>query len=723
MRRSVLAGASVSVLVAASLHAAPAAAQETTETFSYGERYDSVQIDEYGNGSTIYSVNINAEIGGEQITIAGLSRYFISYDQSEVEQAVPGTYGYMYQNVPVTVEAWSDPELAESGYEIIDVFTEDSYSFAIFDIVTVQSTSGDGPDAVVPVGNRGQCSNDGLSGSTNFANFDGAFAACEGAEDYLSIAPGTINVNTHATTIYQDIYYHFESVDDGYTDIYLVTPLATSTASSGTMATTVASTTVIRNDSYATQFTGVAGGETLFDETADGSLGDAGVQLALADLTRPLGRGFDGAPAVVVWSAPVLAGNEIELLSTSTQTETDTQTYEVVTVNQTLGGAVFIGDLGACTSTGTSGTTTGAAPTGSFAECEGGVSYVLGPGETNTNTHTTSVSETTVSTLVTEDWLTTEAYVLTGTPVFVGPIHSAVRDALFDGSGGFARQQVDALAARGGLGFALWADLFTGKATRDADAAGAGSEHATDGVAGGVSLRLSGIASLGVAVSHESVDSELTGLPERADLGHTQLGVAAELSPGAWRLAITVGRGWGNIDTERGSGAIGGVSRASYDASTWFATAEAGPEIGFGPVTLRPLAGLEWSRAELGAFAESGGIALAGGDDSTTRLAATLGAQVASRWNLPGGPGIGLWTDLRGGQVLDGKHRNRAVVFAADPDEALRVTSAGEAGTYAEARAGVSLFLAGFGLHLGGEARTGSGDDDWRATVGVSAAF
>ena len=35
----------------------------------------------------------------------------------------------------------------------------------------------------------------------------------------------------------------------------------------------------------------------------------------------------------------------------------------------------------------------------------------------------------------------------------------------------------------------------------------------------------------------------------------------------------------------------------------------------------------------------------------------------------------------------------------------------------------MSLFLAGFGLHLGGEARTGSGDDDWRATAGVSAAF
>ncbi len=288
------------------------------------------------------------------------------------------------------------------------------------------------------------------------------------------------------------------------------------------------------------------------------------------------------------------------------------------------------------------------------------------------------MTETTVNTLVTENWLNTDAYRLTGTPVLVGQIHSAVRDALFDEASGFARQHSDALAARGGLGFALWADVFTGKATREGDSAGPGSRHSADGIAGGVSFRLSGIASLGVAVSHESTDSALAGLPESADLSHTQLGVAAELSPGIWRLAASAGRGWADVDTLRGNDALGGVSRASYDATTWFASAEAGPEFGFGPVTLRPLAGLDWSRVKLGTFTESGGLALAGDDDLASRLAATVGAQVDARLDLPAGPGLRLWADARGGQLLDGKGRSRAVVLADDQDEPLRVISASE---------------------------------------------
>lgn len=718
MRTTALTGASAMAVA----WAVPAAAQDTTTT-SYGERYESEQITEYGNGSTIYSVNINADFGGEQVTIAGLSRYFVAYNQDEVEQAVSGGFGFMYQGVPVTVNAWSTPVLGDSQYEVIDVFTEDTFTSEVVGVVTVQTTSGDGPDGTVPIGNRGFCGDDGVSGATNFGAFDGAFAQCDYAEDYFSVAPGTVNTNTHTTTVYRDILYHFESIDDAYIDTYFVSPLATSTMSSGTMETTVSTTTTERTDSFATQLTGRIGAETVFDETLDGAFGSAGVQATLATLSRPRGHAVGGAPAVVVWSAPALAARSEELASSSSETETETQSFEVVTVTETLGGSVNIGDLGVCTSTGTSGTTTGPSPTGSFAECQGGVTYGLSPGETNTNTHTTFVTETMVNTVVSENWLISESYQLTGTPVLVGQIHSAVRDALFDGGSGFARQQGDALAAREGLGFGLWADVFTGKATRESDAAGPGSRHSGDGVAGGISFRLSGIASLGIAASHEKADSDLADLPESADLSHTQIGVAAELSPGVWRVAVAAGRGWADIDTLRGNDALGGVSRASYDAATWFASAEAGPEFGFGPVTLRPLAGLDWSRVTLGTFAESGGIALAGADDSASRLAATLGAQVDARLDLPAGPGIRLWADARGGQVLDGKARGRAVVLATDPDEPLRVTSASEGGTFGEGRAGVSLFFGGFGLHLGGEGRVGGGDDDWRATAGVSAAF
>jgi uncharacterized protein with beta-barrel porin domain len=723
MRHRVLAEASVSVLIVLTAHAAPAVAEDT-QTSSYGERYDSVYINEYGNGSTTYSVNVNADLGGEQVTIAGLSRYFISYDPSEIAEAVPGTYGYMYQGVPVTVEAWSAPEHTDSWYDLIDVFVSDSYSFDIIGVTSIQTTSGDGPDALVPIGNRGFCYDDGVSGATNYDAFDGTFANCEGADDYLVVAPGSINTNVHSTTIYQDTYYHFESIDDAYTDFYTVRPLATTTASSGTMESTVATTTTIRNDTFATRMTGVVGGQALFDATVDGVIGDPGAQSALTALTAPRGQAVGGAPAVIAWSTPVLTGSNAERLSSSAQTTTDIQTYQVVTITQTQGAGVMIGDLGACTSTGTSGATTGASPTGSFATCEGGVAYVAAPDETNTNTHTTFMTETTVNSILTDDWLTTGTYTVTGTPTLIGQIHSAVRDALYEAGSGFARKQGDALMTRRGPGFSVWGDGFTGTAERDSDSVWGGSSYSPDGIAGGISFRMSEIASVGVALSHETGDSDLDQVPELADLTQTQLGVAAELSPGVWRVVMALSRGWAEIDTTRDNGSGGGVARADYDGATWLAAAEAGPEFRVGPVILRPFAGLEWSRATLDEFTEDGEIALSGDDDSASRTAALLGMQIGTFREMTAGKTIRLWADARIRQTIDGKERSREVSFADDPGELLEVRSAAEDGTYAQGRAGASLYTAaGLGFHLGVEGQAGDGENNWRATAGVSGAF
>jgi uncharacterized protein with beta-barrel porin domain len=723
MRRKMFAGASASILAVLGVDASPARAEDT-QTSSYGERYESVYIEEYGNGSTTFAVNINADIGGEQVTIAGLSRYFISYDQSEVAQAVPGTYGYMYQGVPVTVEAWTAPEMTDSWYDLIDVLVYDSYSFDIVGVTTVQTTSGDGPDALVPIGYRGQCSDDGTSGSTNFDTFLGTFATCEGADDYVAVAPGSINTNVHQTTIYQDTYYHFESVDDAFTDFYVVRPLATSTASSGTMESTVTNTTTIRNDAFATRLTGFAGDATLFDATVDGEFGDAGAQLALAALTAPRGHAVHGAPAVITWSAPVLTASNAALVTSSQQTTTDIQTYEVVTVTQTQGGGVMIGDLGACTSTGTSGTTTGGSPTGRFAECSGGVGYVAAPDETNTNTHTTLVTETSVNTVLTDDWLTTGTYALTGTPTFIGQIHSAVRDALFEAGSGFARKQGDALMTRRGAGFDVWGDGFMGTAERDSDSIWGGSSYSPDGLAGGISYRMSDIASVGVALSHETGDSDLDQVPEMAELEQTQLGVAAALSPGTWRVVMSISRGWAEVDTERGDDSMGGVARADYDADLWIVAAEAGPEFGVGRVTLRPFAGLEWSDATLGDFTENGEVTLSGDDDSASRTAALLGTQIGTIREVTGGRTVRLWADARIRQTIDGKERTREVSFTDDPDELLEVRSAAEDGTYAQGRAGASLYTArGIGFHVGVEGQAGDGENNWRATAGVSGAF
>jgi len=710
------------------LCAAPAWGQDTSETTSSGERFESEDTYEIGTGSTIFTVNFRAQVGTEEIDVGSMSRYFKYFTADEISQTSPPNYDYYIGAAIVSITGWSAPQLSDSQYEIIDIFSEDTPYYDVRSVVTTQRTSGDGPDAVVPFGWRGNCYSDGSNGDTNFGAFDGQLADCEYSEGELYVPAGTINTNTHTTIVYRSGTHHFQSVDDGYTDTYLFVPTATATMSWGTLATTSSSLTTVRNDAYQVELTGTFAGETIFAQAVAGQFGDAAVQSNIALLSRPRGHSINGAPAVLVWSDPVRTGIAEELVSSTNESETETTTGILETVTTTDGSApgagVYIGDRGACTDAGLSGAANGISPTGAAAACEGGVFYAPGPGVTNTNRHAMEVTNTHTATTTTETWLTTESWQLAATAVAVGQIHSAVRDVLFNAGVGFARRHATALESRNGLGLGLWAEVFAGKTERNADPAGPASTHSAHGLAGGVSFRLSGIASLGIAASHETVDSDLVGLSERADLSHAQLGLAAELSPGVWRLAVTAGRGWGEVDTERGAEAIGGVARASYDARTWFASVEAGPEFGLGLVTLRPLAGFEWSRATLGEFAESGGIALAGREDSASRLAATLGAQAATRWNLPAGPSIRLWADARAGQVIDGDERDRAAVFASDPGSVLQVTSASEGDSYAAGRAGVSLFVAGgLGLHLGAEGRTGGGASDWRANGGVSAAF
>ena len=74
--------------------------------------------------------------------------------------------------------------------------------------------------------------------------------------------------------------------------------------------------------------------------------------------------------------------------------------------------------------------------------------------------------------------------------------------------------------------------------------------------------------------------------------------------------------------------------------------------------------------------------------------------------------------------TIDGKERSREVTFADDPEELLEVRSAAEDGTYAAGRAGASLYTAGgVGFHLGVEGQAGDGENNWRATAGISGAF
>ncbi|AMU90453.1 hypothetical protein ATM17_15630 [Sphingopyxis macrogoltabida] len=713
-----------------------ASAQTTTETSSSGDLYMSEDTSETVTGSTLYSAEFQTEINGESGTIplTGLLRYFDRFDDAEIQQAaaaqLPAEHVHMVGDVPVTIVSWSPAELVESNYEVIDTFTSETPYSTVSSVVTTQLTSGDGPDNVVPTGYRSDCYSFGANGATNFEPFGGSFADCSGGEEFFEVAPGTVNSNTHTTTVYTQGTRYVESVDEGYFDRYVLRPRESLSASSGTLATTIRSATTVRTDSYETRIMGMVGDTNLFDTSQAGAFTDAAVQAAIVDLSKPRGYAIGGAPVVVTWSAPVRVASSEQLLSSSVDTQTSTRRFDAVTITTTnggmAGGEVLIGDRGTCTDTGTGGATNGASPTGAFATCDGGVTYTLASGETNTNIHTTDVTETTISSVTTENWLNSETYRLAGTPVAIGQIHAALRDVLYGGD--FERRHADAIAAalpRGGeRRFGLWALARTGRDTSKSDAAGAGSRRTTRGGSGGLAIRLSEAAQFGLAIDYGKTDVALAGLAEKGEARLTQIGLGAELSPGIWRIRLAAGHGWGSISTERGSDAMGGISRAGYDASLWSAFAEAGPEFAIGDARIQPLVGIAWTRAKLGGFAESGGIALEGGSDSATRLAVSFGARGELQRRASDGSGFRLSASLRGTRVADGRGRVRGVAFIGTPGQLLHVTSAREGGLHAVGEIGAAYYTAGgVGFHLGADGAAGSGDRSWRATGGISIAF
>jgi len=713
-----------------------ACAQTTTETSSSGDLYTSENTSEVVTGSTLHSAQFQTEINGETGTIPlpGLLRYFDPFSDAEIQQAgaaqLPADYVHMVGDVPVTIVSWSPAELTESNYEVIDTFTSETPYSTVSSFVTTQLTSGDAPNNMVPTGYRSDCFSFGASGATNFEPFDGSFADCSGNEEFFEVAPGTINTNTHTTTVHTEGTHYFESIDDGYFNTYVLRPRESLSASSGTLATTSRSATTVRADSYETRIMGVIGGTTLFDASYAAAFADATVQAAIIDLSKPRGYALGGAPAVVTWSAPVRVEDSEQLLSSSVDTQIGTRSFDTVTVTTThggmTGGEVLIGDRGVCTAAGTSGATNGDSATGVFATCEGGATYTLATGETNINTHTNHVTETAITTVTTENWRNSETYQLSGTPVAIGQIHAALRDVLYGGD--FGRRHADALAAAlpdgGDRKLGLWALARTGRDISDGDSTGPGSRRTTHGGSGGLSIRLSQAARLGVAIDYGKTDVVLAGLAERGEARLTQIGLGADLSPGGWRIRVAMTRGWGSIDTERGSIATGGVSRADYNASVWSALAEAGPQFPVGAASIQPFVGLEWTKAKLGSFTEFGGIALEGEGDSASRLALSFGARGELQRRSADGSGFRLWASARGAQIADGRGRNRGVAFVGVPGDPLRVTSAREGRLYAVGQIGAGYDMAGgLGLHLGAEGAAGGSDRSWRVTGGISVTF
>ncbi len=555
-------------------------------------------------------------------------------------------------------------------------------------MTSVQTTSGDGPDAVVPIGNRGFCGDDGTERRDQLRPVHRhvrGVRLCRGL--CSSVAPGTINTNTHTTTVYRDVTRHFESIDDACTSVYLVAPLASATASSGTMERTVATTTTVRNDAYATQPTGHWWATRCCSPRRS-------TAHSAAPACRPRSRRCRARAAMAwaarrrssVWSAPTLTGQHGKRSPPprAKPRSADADLRGRHRDRDGRWGRSTSATSVPAPSTGTSGTTTGANPTGVSAGASGGSpGYSPSGGEINSNTHTTYVTETTVETMVTENWLSTEKLtLLTGT--FSSSARFTRRSAMrcLMGATSFARQHGDALARARRARLRAVGRSSTGRGDAGFRRRGAGKPAFG---------RRPGRRRLVPPVGHGRgrgrgqprvrSTANWPGCPRAPTCRHTQ---RQRRGRALARRVAAGGDGRPRLGAisrpTRGGEAFGGVSRARLRCgSTWFATVgRRGPGVW-------PSA---WSRCgrspgSTGARRRSGNSPRPAASRSTGND--DLGAAAwRRRWarkcacagTCRPGPGVGLWADARGGEVLDGKGRSRAVAFVDDPDTPLRVTSA-----------------------------------------------
>lgn len=177
--------------------AAPAVAQVQTATESWG--YNETQDYQYdGQRNDAYETHVGGTFDG--LTLFDLT-FYRAIDDDDVEAALAAQLqprGVALHGAPAVL-TWGEVEFVDGWEEFVDSLTEVSYSTYTQEFTTTQVTSGDAPDNVVLVGDRGWCWDAGVSGETNSGAMDGRFASCDYGEEFV-VEAGTVNTNTHTTT-------------------------------------------------------------------------------------------------------------------------------------------------------------------------------------------------------------------------------------------------------------------------------------------------------------------------------------------------------------------------------------------------------------------------------------------------------------------------------------------------------------------------------------------
>jgi hypothetical protein len=191
---------------------ATGAAAQATQTESNGTVH--VQTYTYeGQRNDAYQTRLTGSIDGLDFVFD--ETFYRAFDDALTRDGIArlaGPRGVALDGAPAVL-AWDPPVLLESYEELVDSLT---YTYIVVTqgptVTTVQTTDGDLPDAIVYAGDRGTCYDTGATGWTNAPPYDGAFANCDGAE-FMEVAPGTVNTNTHTTTVIETNEVAFTQYD------------------------------------------------------------------------------------------------------------------------------------------------------------------------------------------------------------------------------------------------------------------------------------------------------------------------------------------------------------------------------------------------------------------------------------------------------------------------------------------------------------------------------
>lgn len=138
--------------------------------------------------------------------------------------------------------------------------------------------------------------------------------------------------------------------------------------------------------------------------------------------------------------------------------------------------------------------------------------------------------------------------------------------------------------------------------------------------------------SFGLSVDQSRTKIDLNAFPQTGTIDLTQVGANAAFDSGNWTFALAAIHGFGGVETRRDD--LGQTNIASYTAKLWGALGEISYLVSLGDARIVPKVGADWARVKASTFTETGGVAVTGSDQVSSRTRLFAGAEIGRSWTI-----------------------------------------------------------------------------------------